>query len=69
LFFGLAWSASILLPVIGGMLWVVAVVAAQLWMKARTHAQQVETKAQDRLAQLRTRRNALIPHPRGLNST
>jgi type IV secretory pathway TrbD component len=64
-FFGLTWSASGLLPVIGGMLWVVAVVAAQSSMKARTRAQQVETKVQDRLAQLQERRNALIPPPAG----
>ncbi|HEV7827413.1 MAG TPA: hypothetical protein VGP04_00910 [Pseudonocardiaceae bacterium] len=42
-----------------GMLWVLAVVAAQQSMKARTCAQQVE--ALDRLAQLGARRNALIP--------
>jgi hypothetical protein len=65
LLLGLAWSPSLLLPVIGGMLWVLAVVAAQQSMKARTCAQQVETKALDRLAQLRARRNALIPPPSG----
>jgi hypothetical protein len=43
------------------MLWVLAVVAAQQSMKARTCAQQVETEALDRLAQLGARRNALIP--------
>jgi hypothetical protein len=61
LLLGLAWSPSLLLPVIGGMLWVLAVVAAQQSMKARTCAQQVETEALDRLAQLGARRNALIP--------